>query len=1112
MPRGRSEGGRRMTRATALIACVVVTSSLLAANTSVSQANPTSNSSGTNSFDNMRDGWDSAEPRLKPSDVNSSSFGPIFSTQLQGQVYAQPIVANNHLIAATEDNFVYGIDPATGSITWTRNLSQDDKLGTGLPAQYPWPADTQTVSCGDLLPNIGVTSTPVYNPTTDSVYFVNKWDNGADHSNAHYYLPAVDPATGAERPNFPREISGSPSNDPSIKFDAFTQLQRPGLLLLDGVIYIGFGSHCDYNGPSTSAPWSRPYRGFIVGVNATSGAQTAMWTTETALAVGGAGIWQAGSGLMSDGQGRIFFSTGNGVAPPVPTGAASLPGSAASTVKTYSESIVRLNVNPDGSLSAGDFFSPANADVLDASDQDISSGGPVALPDSFSSSPRLLTVQGKDGRLFLLNRDSLGGRVATTGTDAALGVTSTGDAQYGHQAVWGGDGGYVYNSSYGRGLRAYVYGLTSNGQPSLTDVGGSQTRYFGFGSGSPIVTSDGTTSGSATVWLITESGSDGSNGTLHAFDAVPSNGVLNELFTAPIGFATKFSTPMAYNGRIYVGTRCSPTATTSAGNQCHDGMIQAFGSPTTNLLTGTTLDLGSVNTGQSLTGTMTLTASAKASITITNASSAAPFSVGVPSTWNPRPTGSNTSVTVPAGTSIAIPVSFTSATPGSFSGLISVQTDVGKFDFGLHATATQREMLVTSPKLTANAVVFPLQPTGVSRTINVQISNMNSSSETITGVSGIAAPFSLTGSATFPITLAPAGQPGSAIVLPIAFEPTTAPSDGSTQTFTGEIDVSGSAPLPTLPNPPCIKSPTCVPLSGTAVIAAPHVTYTPMQNSFGVVPVGRSVTRTFTITNDGNLPVTIVKAKPPVSTFTSTRPIDEGTTIPVGQSVSVDVKFAPTSTGSRADHYIITPSAGSSPTLISFTGIGVDVPIAPTAATIVPGTRTITVSWPKTTNTGGLTLTGYTVTATPGTRGCTTNASTTHCTITGLTDGTAYKFAIWAKNALGSSRTPYLTTAAIAGAPSAPRGLSATTTGRGAARVTWLAPQSAGSATITRYLIRTSADGGVRWSQWTNRPVGSGKTATLTGLTKGTTYTIQVHAVNKIGLGMNASLRFTQSM
>ena len=1101
---GRTKHGPRLVRAIALSACLLVTTSALSALPSPSQASPTSNSSGTNSFDPMRDGWDSNEPHLKPTDVSSSSFGQIFQTQLQGQVYAQPIVANNHLIVATEDNVIYGLDPATGNKTWTRDLSKDDTLNTGLPAQYPWPAGSQTVSCGDLLPNIGITSTPVYNPTTNSVYFVNKWDNGADHSNAHYFIHAIDPATGVERPNFPHEISGRPSNDSTIQFDAFTQLQRPGLLLLDGAIYIGFGSHCDY-----AAGGSRPYRGFIVGVDASSGSQTAMWTTETSVAsAGGAGVWQAGTGLMSDGPGRIFFSTGNGVAPPVPTGASSLLGSAASTVRTFSESIVRLQVQPDGSLAAADFFSPSNADVLDLQDLDISSGGPVALPDSFSTSPHLLTVQGKDGRLFLLNRDSLGGRVAATGTDRALGVTATGDAQYGRQAVWGGDGGYVYNSSYDRGLRAYVYGLTTSGQPSLTDVGGSQTRYFGFGSGSPIVTSDGTASNSATVWVITEAGSDGSNGTLHAFNAVPSTGIMDEIYTAPIGFATKFSTPMAYNGRIYVGTRCSPNSTTSASAPCHDGMIQAFGSPTTNLLTGNALDLGSTPTGQTLSGTITLTASAAAKVTITNASTSSPFSVATSANWTPAPTAPGSSVVVAAGQSIQIPVSFTATAPGAFSGLLSVQTDVGKFDFGLHASATTRELLVTSPKLNSNAVLFPVQPTGITRTINVQVSNMGPTPETITDISGISAPFSIRGSLTLPINLAPAGQPGSAVVIPVSFRPTTAPSDGSAAPFTGEIDVTGTASLST--SPLCVNSSPCIPLKGTAVIAAPHVTYTPVTNAFGIVPVGKAATHTFQITNDGNLPITIVKAKPPVSVFTATRPVDEGTTIPVGESVAVDVRFAPSTAGVSSDHYSITPSAGSSMTTISFTGIGVDIPTAPRAISVTPGVRSVVATWSQALSNGGLNLTGYTVTATPGGRSCSTGPSVLRCTVTGLTDGIRYRLQVRARNALGSSITPASSVSFVAGAPSPPRNLAVVANGAGASRVTWLAPALSGSAPVTRYLVRVSADGGSTWTMWTGRTMGPGLRAQLSGLSKGHRYELQLHAVNKFGDGLNASMTFVQ--
>ena len=188
------------------------------------------------------------------------------------------------------------------------------------------------------------------------------------------------------------------------------------------------------------------------------------------------------------------------------------------------------------------------------------------------------------------------------------------------------------------------------------------------------------------------------------------------------------------------------------------------------------------------------------------------------------------------------------------------------------------------------------------------------------------------------------------------------------------------------------------------------------------------------------------------------------------------------------------------------------MPSAPTAVTVLPGTKSISLSWNKTPNSGGLTVTGYKVTSAPGTRGCTTSATITRCTITGLTDGRSYRFAIAAKNALGTSRTPMWTPAIISGAPSAPRSLAVTATASGSSRITWLAPLTTGSAVISKYLIRISADGGRTWSLWTNRPVGPGLSALLSGLVKGTSYDVQVHAVNRVGTGVNANLRFIQKI
>ena len=168
----------------------------------------------------------------------------------------------------------------------------------------------------------------------------------------------------------------------------------------------------------------------------------------------------------------------------------------------------------------------------------------------------VLVEQGKDGRVFLLNRDNLGGRSqGAGGTDNAVGVLGPYQGQWGHPAVWGGDGGYVYMvGAYGP-LRAFRSGTTGAGQPALVDAGATRAT-FGYTTGSPIVTSNGTASGSATIWMVSASGPTGASGTLHAFNAVPDGtGAIKELYTAPIGVASKFEVPLSYNGRIYVGSR-----------------------------------------------------------------------------------------------------------------------------------------------------------------------------------------------------------------------------------------------------------------------------------------------------------------------------------------------------------------------------------------------------------------------------------------------------------------------------------------------------------------------------------------------------------------------------
>lgn len=488
----------------------------------------------TNAGDDMRTGWYPAEGFITPAIVSGGSFGQRWNVSINGQVYAQPLYANGQVLVATETNWVYSIDADTGAVLWSKQLG------------VPWnPSDS---GCNDLTPSFGVTGTPVIDDDVNTVYMVSKTYDAGSPAN---FMHALDLLTGAERPGFPVKIQGSAQNSPTVNFDSFRQMNRPGLLLMDGVVYAAFGSHCDFG----------TYQGWLVGVN-TSGAITTRWTTRATAGQPGAAIWHAGGGPVSDGSGRIFFTTGNGGAQTTATPGTSPPGNCG-------ECVERVDVQTNGSLLAKDFFSPSNANQLDLFDQDLGSCGPAGLPSAYfgTSVVRNLLVQsGKEGYVYLMDRDALGGlKQGTSGTDKVvqrLGKFSGG--VWAKPAVWPGDGGYIYIPSAGAPLRVYRYGVDGANKPQLTSSGGSADN-MGFGSSAAIVTSDGTTNGSALVWLQRTLDGSGTSSELRAYSAVPVSNVLTLKFTGAIGTASKFTQPGAGRSQIYVGTR--------------DGHIIAFGAP-----------------------------------------------------------------------------------------------------------------------------------------------------------------------------------------------------------------------------------------------------------------------------------------------------------------------------------------------------------------------------------------------------------------------------------------------------------------------------------------------------------------------------------------------------
>lgn len=192
----------------------------------------------TNAGGDLRTGWYPNQPTLTPELVGGGTFGRLWTTPVAGQVYAQPLLGDGTLLVATEDNNLYGLNPATGAKEWTENLGE------------PW--NPEEIKCGDLTPKVGVTSTPVVDPATNIAYLTYKTYGpetepvpGEKVKHPEWFMDAVSVSTGKQEPGFPVLLNGTAWNAPAQEFHPQTELQRPGLLLMEGVVYAAFGSDCD---------------------------------------------------------------------------------------------------------------------------------------------------------------------------------------------------------------------------------------------------------------------------------------------------------------------------------------------------------------------------------------------------------------------------------------------------------------------------------------------------------------------------------------------------------------------------------------------------------------------------------------------------------------------------------------------------------------------------------------------------------------------------------------------------------------------------------------------------------------------------------------------------
>ncbi len=806
----------------------------------------------------LRTGWYPESSSITPAVVSGGSFGRMWSANVEGSVYAQPLLANGTLLVATEENKVYGLDPATGALKWSKPLS----LGN------PWnPAD---IGCGDLTPWIGTTATPVIDSSTNTAYLTHKTYVSGTSGAARWYMDAVNMSTGTEQPGFPVELSGAAQDAPSRVFSPRTQQQRPGLLLMNGVVYAAFGSHCD----------ALPWQGWIFGVS-TAGKVTTRFVDNTTEE--GGGIWQSGSGLASDEPGSILFATGNGGAPSKPAAGNAPPAN-------LGESVVRVRVQPDGSLKPVDFFAPFNAPTLDTYDADTASSGVTVLPSEYfgtAAFPHLAIVDGKQGYLYLLNRDSLGGIAqGPGGSDNVIQRIGARGGVWSRAGVWPGEGGYIYmptssGSPEGGDLDVYKYGVSGSGTPSLSLAGTSEDA-FGWGSGAPVITSDGTNAGSALVWIVWAANRTGAGGQLRAYDPVPVNGHPVERFMAPIGTASNYSVPGVGEGKLYVGTR--------------EGKVLAFGAPVKPPLSGQALVFPATKLGSTRTKTLTLTANEELTLTSLSSSSSQ-FELGAPTPALPATLG--------AGQTISIPVTFAPTQTGLVGGTVTAKTGTGKeVQFALSGTGqAEHAQLVVSPPV----VSFQATTIGDQRSETATLHNGGGETLTINKIELPSAPFSAEGAPKAGDTIAPGGS----LTVTIVFAPTSAGEFGGTLALettggNGQVGLSGIAGTP-----------------GALELSSEMVEY-------GSLLLGTSSTKSFTITNTGGTAVPITKSKPPIGgEFEAQTLLQEGTTIQAGETVTEQVKFVPTEVGPASGEWSINGEDTTGLHRVMFKGTGTKPPEEP---------------------------------------------------------------------------------------------------------------------------------------------------------------------------------------
>ena len=478
----------------------------------------------TNKMDNARTGQNASETLLTLSNVNSTQFGKLAAFDVDGYIQAQPLymsgvtvngIKRNVAFVATMNNSLYAIDADTDALLWRVNLGS-----AVISAQE---------GCSGVtgFNQIGILSTPVIDPATNTIYLTSK--TFVSTTTSAYSLHALDITTGLEKFGGPVNIAATVG---TLTFNPLKQIQRPGLLLSNGVLYIGFGSNgCDLNA-----------RGWLFAFSASNLTQLAVMTMQPDNSYGSS-IWQGGVGPAADSNGNVYLSTAN--------------GEFNYSAQDLGDSVLKLSL-ASGSFVVDDYFTPFDQANMAANDLDLGSGGVTLLPfQTGSTTPNLLVTSGKDADIYLIDTTTLGEYNPTGNTQIPQYIqTALAGEFFGNPVFWNNSGsgtnGTVYFLAHQDYLRAYSISVNPSGNSALTPF--AQTTGKLTTIGLPVISANGANNG--IVWLVRNVKNVP---LMSAYDATRLFLIYDSGMAAggrdTLGTIGHFATPIVANGKVYAGTQ-----------------------------------------------------------------------------------------------------------------------------------------------------------------------------------------------------------------------------------------------------------------------------------------------------------------------------------------------------------------------------------------------------------------------------------------------------------------------------------------------------------------------------------------------------------------------------